>query len=474
MNSAVLDWDATELSAKIMSGEVSSLEATETYIQHLKHINPQLNGLVEDRFEAARQEAMLCDSLYKEGKAKGKLFGVPISVKESFHIKGMKTTGGLIHRIHQIEQIDAYIVRRLKEEGAIILGKSNTPTLCFCQESENKLYGRTNNPWDLSRTAGGSSGGEAALIGAGGAAVGVGSDIGGSIRFPSHFNGVIGFKSGNSQVSQEGHFPFVTHPLQESMLGIGAIAKSVQDAKLINDIITYHPLPDCHLTHFEICIPDIPSIPLGEDTQHLLQRISIDLQKDFSVKKSFPFDLKQIMSIDAGKGIADLAFEKDGSRFVREYVKEVLFGSSAYHRYLTWALIGASLFKPSKKQGEKVTAAVLEMHKRSEEELKNQIVVLPVYHRGAPHHGKLYKEIFSIQKSFLKYMPYTAFANVLGLPSLTIPVGEDRFHMPIGVQLISKVGNEKALFDLGRIIERKYRGYIRCATYDCKNGGSQN
>ncbi|MBO1914857.1 amidase, partial [Microvirga sp. 3-52] len=99
---------------------------------------------------------------------------------------------------------DAELVKKLKSEGAIILGKTNTPELCFCQETDNKLYGRTNNARDTSRTAGGSSGGEAVMISVGGAAAGLGSDIGGSIRFPCHFNGVIGFKSGNSQVSSVG------------------------------------------------------------------------------------------------------------------------------------------------------------------------------------------------------------------------------------------------------------------------------
>ena len=127
-------------------------------------------------------------------------------MKESFHVEGMRTTGGLLNRKESIQDADAEVVRKLRNEGAIILGKTNTPALCFCQETDNKLYGRTNNPWDLTRTAGGSSGGEGVLIAIGGAAVGLGSDIGGSIRLPSHFNGVVGFKSGNSQVSSVGVF----------------------------------------------------------------------------------------------------------------------------------------------------------------------------------------------------------------------------------------------------------------------------
>src|SRR5699024_11086350 len=125
----------------------------------------------------------------------------PISIKESFNVSGMKTTGGIIHRQDIIKSRDAITVQKLKDAGAIVLCKTNTPALCFCQETDNKLYGRTNNPWNIKHTAGGSSGGEAALLSVGGAAVGLGSDIGGSIRFPSHFNGVVGFKSGKNEVS---------------------------------------------------------------------------------------------------------------------------------------------------------------------------------------------------------------------------------------------------------------------------------
>ncbi|HZK44386.1 MAG TPA: amidase, partial [Syntrophomonadaceae bacterium] len=235
----LLDMDATELAEKIASRDISSLEATNTYIEHLEKINPDINCLVENRYFKAKYEAKETDEKLEKGESGGKLFGVPISMKESFDVAGMKTTGGLPYRKYMVEEQDAEIVGRLKEEGAIILGKTNTPVLCYCQETDNKLFGLSKNPWDITRTTGGSSGGEAALIAAGGAAVGIGADVGGSIRFPSHFNGVVGFKSGDNQVSQTGSFPPMGHPLQKQMFGIGAIAKSVRDARMINEILAY-------------------------------------------------------------------------------------------------------------------------------------------------------------------------------------------------------------------------------------------
>src|SRR5699024_10412991 len=144
--------------------------------------------MVETRINTAVKEAKEKDYRRGESVASGKLYGVPISVKESYAVKDMKTTSGILSRKDVISSEDAEIIKKLKDEGAIILGKTNTPEMCFCQETENKLYGRTNNPWDLNRTAGGSSGGEGSLLASGGSAVGIGADIGGSIRFPSHFN----------------------------------------------------------------------------------------------------------------------------------------------------------------------------------------------------------------------------------------------------------------------------------------------
>ncbi len=139
----------------------------------------------------------------------------------------MKTTGGIVHRKDLIMTEDAEVVKRLKRAGAIIIAKTNTPSLCFCQETDNKLYGGTNNAWiqtDSRRIEWRRSSSHC-----GGRFPGrMSSDIGGSIRFPSHFNGVVGFKPGKFQVSTEGHFPDFSHPLQQRMSSIGPIGKSVQ------------------------------------------------------------------------------------------------------------------------------------------------------------------------------------------------------------------------------------------------------
>ena len=340
----ILDLDATTLAKMIANKEITSYKVTEVYINHIKKKNPAMNFLVEDRFQAALKEASEADQRLKENKEKGKLFGVPISMKESFHVEGMRTTGGLLNRKESIQDADAEVVRKLKDEGAILLGKTNTPALCFCQETDNKLYGRTNNPWDLTRTAGGSSGGEGVLIAIGGAAAGLGSDIGGSIRFPSHFNGVVGFKSGNSQVSSEGSFPDENNELEKRMLGIGPITKTVKDAKLIYNIVAKTPAPNRTLESFSVSVLPKSDYPLSEETETILDSIFSYVKERFNTERSIPPLFKEtallwqeIMSIDGAKEQGKLAYGEKPVRPIRSFIKEKISGKSELHHYLSWA-----------------------------------------------------------------------------------------------------------------------------------------
>ncbi|MBP1969522.1 Asp-tRNA(Asn)/Glu-tRNA(Gln) amidotransferase A subunit family amidase [Virgibacillus natechei] len=463
----ILNMDATSIAKAIQNGEITSLEAVTTYIEQIKKINPSINALVEDRFAEALTEANVVDN--NENIENKPLYGVPISVKESFHVANMKTTGGLEHRQDLIARNDAEVVSLLKEAGAIILGKTNTPALCFCQETENKLYGRTNNPWDPTRTAGGSSGGEGALLSAGGSALGIGSDIGGSIRFPSHFNGVIGFKPGMDQVSAVGHFPAIYHPLQKRMLAMGPMGKSVQDMELMYRIIANNTMSTLTLQDFKIeILPGNTNYPLSESTKEILDQIENFLTVSHSTTRRVPpfFEdsallWQEIMSIQGSKLVQNEAFNNDRSNVLKAYLKEKLTQRTTIHPYLSWALLGSKLFKPSKNRVKEIETVIHNGDTDLATYLDKRLLIFPVYHSGALHHGKVYKEIFSIRKTVLAYMPYVAYANVWGLPSLTIPVGTDENNMPISIQVMSAIGNEDALFQLGKILEKKFGGYIQ-------------
>ncbi len=471
MKEKLLDMDATELAELISQNEISSLEATNTYIDFLEKVNPLINCLVEDRFTEARKEAQEADRKLKAGENKGRLFGVPISMKESFDVMGMRTTGGLPYRKDIIEKNDAELVARLKNEGAIILGKTNTPVLCYYQETDNNLYGLTNNPWNLAHTVGGSSGGEGAIMAIGGASVGVGGDIGGSIRFPSHFNGVVGFKSGDKQVSHIGSYPPIEEPLQLQMLGFGGIAKSVRDTRMINEIIAFKSPPNLDLDSFTVNILyDNLKYPANEPTIAALKAVKDFLAPNFKTIDEKPPYYEEaaplwqiIMSIDGAREVAKMCFGSEPIRPVREFLKEIIFNSSELHRYITRVLVTANMMKPSISKLNRVTQTIDEGNKIIADYLENKLLVLPVYHTPAPPHGTVMREVFSPFMTFKKYMPFIAYANTWGLPTLTLPITEDDRGLPIGLQIISKIGNEDAIFKLGEILEKEFRGYLRKA-----------
>src|SRR5208282_5220809 len=204
--------DVTFLSALSMAElirkkKISPLELVNAHLAQIERLHPKLNAFVQVDAERARQSAQGAESAVMNLAALGRLHGVPLSIKSSFAVEGLRCEAGTRLRTGFIAQQDAPLVTRLKNAGAIILGTTNTPELLMAWETDNLLYGRSNNPWDLDRTPGGSSGGEAAAI-----AAGAGSDGGGSIRVPAHFTGICGLKPTPGRIPSTGHFPVSAGP----------------------------------------------------------------------------------------------------------------------------------------------------------------------------------------------------------------------------------------------------------------------
>ena len=196
---------AIELAAAIRNKEASSLELTDMYIERVERYDGQTNAVVVHDFERGREAAKAADSALAKGESAGPLHGVPMTVKEAFNVTGLPTTWGIPELRDNIASEDADYVQRLKGAGAVIFGKTNVPLNLGDFQSFNDIYGTTNNPWDLTRTPGGSSGGSSAALAAGLTALEAGSDIGGSIRNPAHYCGVYGHKPTWGIVSDEGH-----------------------------------------------------------------------------------------------------------------------------------------------------------------------------------------------------------------------------------------------------------------------------
>lgn len=227
---------AIEIAAAIRAGETSAVEQLQAHWARVDALNPQVNAVIWQDREGAMAEAEACDAETAQGQSRGPLHGVPITVKESFDMKGSPTTWGMPELRDNIRHEDSDAVARYRAAGGIVYGKTNVPLKLVEWQSFNEIYGSTSNPWDLSRTSGGSSGGSGVSVATGMAALEVGSDIGSSIRNPAHYNGVYGLKPTWNAVSKKGH-------TLEGWYGdvdiavAGPLARTAEDLSLAFDVL---------------------------------------------------------------------------------------------------------------------------------------------------------------------------------------------------------------------------------------------
>ncbi len=229
-------WSASRVAHEIRAGNLSAREMVDLCLDRIDRVNSKINAVVQLVDERARSEADALDRLAARGQFKGPLHGVPITIKDSFDTEGIISTGGTLGRKSFIPQHDAPVVARLRNAGAVLLGKTNTPELTFSGETSNLIYGRTNNPYDLERSPGGSSGGSAAVIACGGAALELGSDTGGSIREPAHLCGITGIKPTSGRTPRTGHIvPY--GGVLDALTQVGPMARYVEDLALALPLI---------------------------------------------------------------------------------------------------------------------------------------------------------------------------------------------------------------------------------------------
>ena len=260
---------ACEIARALREKEVSALEVVETHLRRIEATHSTLNAVVTLAADRAMDEARAADSRQARGEPLGALHGVPVTIKDSIETAGILTTGGTTGLAKHVPERDAPVVARLREAGAIVLGKTNTPELTLGGESDNLIFGRTNNPYRLDRTPGGSSGGAAAIIAAGGAALDLGSDVGGSIREPAHYCGIAGIKPTTGRVPGTGHIP-ASYGAFDTFAQIGPMARRVEDIELALGIVSGIDWSD----------PSVVPMPLGSSTSITLDRLRVATYTD--------------------------------------------------------------------------------------------------------------------------------------------------------------------------------------------------
>jgi len=439
----VLTASGTALAAAIRDGALSSRAVTECCIAQIERINPKLNAMVQARFATARREADLADGNPGAGH-ENPWHGVPCSIKESFALTGMPNSAGLRARSHVVCGRDAVAVARLRGDGAIPLGVTNVPELCMWMETGNKVYGTTNNPYDLRRTPGGSSGGEAALIAAGGAPFGLGSDIGGSIRMPAFFCGLFGHKPSAGLIPNTGHFP-VSQGDIDLYNTTGPLSRHAEDLwPLLTTLATPQVLHDrLGGTSDDITVADLdvyvveqlgdhtPTPPLIEARQRAAKTLAQ------AGARLHPYRLTETMREAVEIWSAMLA-EGEGASFAeqlgsgtplpvaRELFK-LLFGASDHTFPAVVLALLERLPRARKRHTARLVEAGIALRRRVADDLgEHGILLLPTHPKPAPrHHAALLRPFDWI---------YTGLLNVLHMPATQIPMGLTPQGLPVGVQ----------------------------------------
>ena len=231
---------ATQLAADIKSGKTSAARVLEAHLEQIEKYNPGLNAVVNMDIESARQRAAEADQALEDGQARGPLHGVPFTLKDAHSTTGLPTTAGYPPLADYVAEKDSTVTSRLKAAGGILMGKTNVSRLLADIQSRNPVYGRTDNPWDLKRTPGGSSGGAAAALAAGMTPFEMGSDLGGSIRIPAHFCGLFGLKTTEHRIPGTGHIPDLPDKPRSlrHLACLGPMARTPEDLILIYRILS--------------------------------------------------------------------------------------------------------------------------------------------------------------------------------------------------------------------------------------------
>ena len=454
---------AVEMARMIRDKKISPVELVQAHLDRIERLNPQLNAFVSVDSARALEAARKAEAAVMQGAALGPLHGVPVTIKSSIDVAGLRCETGSKLRAGHIAEADAPLVARLKAAGAIVLGNTNVPEMLMAFETDNLLYGRTNSPWDLERTPGGSSGGEAAAIAAGCSAGGVGSDGAGSVRVPAHFSGICGLKPTPGRIPATGHFPPSLGPF--ALLGVvGPLARTVADLQLLFEAIAgpdkgdacAAPVPLRRLSDAEVrkirigYFEDDGRTPVTPETRAAVRTAAEALkQQGFEVEPFRPEGLeraRQLLWLFFGFGARMLL----GKEFEGRASNQI----PALMQYALQAplLTAEELLNAWMERDQLVIGLAEQME-------KFPVLLCPVCAVPAFRHGERAWTINGQSISYLDAMSYTPWFNLLGNPGVVVPVGRSPEGLPIGVQVVARLHEEEVALAVAAQIEQAGGGW---------------
>jgi Asp-tRNA(Asn)/Glu-tRNA(Gln) amidotransferase A subunit family amidase len=452
---------ATDIVDLIASGQISSEDAVRAHLEQIHRLQPALNAFVDIRAEAALAEARAQDEAAATGVTRGPLGGLPISIKSAIEVEGLRCETGAPSRKGIVAAKDATCVARLRAAGAIVLGTTNVAEMLMGYESDNPLHGRTNNPLDLTRTPGGSSGGESAAIAAGCSAGGIGSDGGGSIRVPAHFTGICGLKPTPGRIPSTGHQP----PCLASfgLLGVvGPMARTIGDVYALFAATagwdSYDPMAvRTPVIPLERAISGPLVIGYFEDDG----RTAVTAETRDAVRRAAKaledaghhVELFRPSGLDRARELWDLFFGEIGLALLGETLDGIEKTLPILKAYLT----GRAPLPPLTALG--LTHAWIDRDELRADILRqmdaHRILICPVASVPAFAHGDRSWKIDGTTVGYLDAMSYTQWFNVLGNPAAVVPAGQSADGMPIGVQVVGRHHEEELVLAVAATIERQ-------------------
>ncbi|XP_070156051.1 fatty-acid amide hydrolase 2 [Polyergus mexicanus] len=473
---------ATTLALKIRNKQLTSEEVISSYIERIKEIQPILNCTVAERFTEALEEARKCDELLKSQDAPSAdllakekpLFGVPFTTKDCIRVANMQQTAGLVKRKDIRADRDADAIKLMRSAGAIPLALTNVSELAMWWESNNCLFGTTKNPYNTRHIVGGSSGGEGCIQAAAGSPIGIGSDIGGSIRMPAFFNGIFGHKPSKGIISNDGQYPSAHSDDQDQLLAIGPMCRYAQDITLILKILA-DKNADLLKLNQKVDISQIKIYYMEDDGgQYLISPVDPEIKDAMRrilnyFEKAHKIKATKLSVKKLKKGIAlwlanmtakdekDFSYEltnRNGHiNLFGEFVKWILCMSD--HTLI--ALITAAFEKCGMKHGSEEHVRLIQQSKDLCQEFKDilgedGVFLYPTHPTAAPmHHEPLFKPFnFS----------YTAVINVLGLPATACPLGLNKQGLPIGIQVVAGLYQDRLTLAVAEELERGFGGWV--------------
>jgi Asp-tRNA(Asn)/Glu-tRNA(Gln) amidotransferase A subunit family amidase len=453
---------AVFMAEQVRKKKISPAELVEAHLAQIEKLNPRLNAFAQVDAERARRAALDAESEVMHGETLGPLRGVPVSIKSALAVAGLRCESGTRLRAGFVPAQDAPLVARLRAAGAIVLGVTNTPELLMAWETDNLLYGRTNSPWDLERTPGGSSGGEAAAIAAGMSAGGVGSDGGGSIRVPAHFCGICGLKPTPGRIPAAGHFPVSAGPF--ALIGVvGPMARTVADLKVLFEVMQGPDVGDT-------CAAPVPvRWPSEEETRKL--RVGY-----------FEDDGRTLVTAETRAAVRNAAEALRGAGFQVERFQPKGLEEARQLWWKYFVVAGGMLLRPMFKGRESDLSPILKQFlewSAAEPALTAQtlldawiqrdtlrarflaqmqqypILLCPAAAIPAFRHGERSWQVEGKTVKYLDAWSYTEFFNLLGNPAAVVPVGSSSGGLPIGVQIVGRPWEEEQVLAVAAVLEQQ-------------------